>query len=429
MSSEDRTQTEQLSGDSGAPPEPVRLEVSDGPAKGASCVLRAGTVFVGSDEGCDLKLDDPSVSRQHLSVELLGGAVRVADLNSRNGTVYLGAKIRDARVPVGGSVKLGRSTLRFLPMQAEAPLSERTELFGMVGRSAAARRLFAQLERIGPTDATVLIQGASGTGKDAAARALHALSPRAKEPFIVVALGSVNPNLIESELFGHARGAFTGADRVRVGAFESAGAGTLVLDGVSELPVELQAKLLRVLEARELTRVGENVVRPVRARVLASSQAQLADEVRAGRFRQDLYFRLNVVQIDVPPLAERAEDIPLLAQHFARQVSGIDVKLAASTLAALQCDPWPGNVRELRNAVERVLTLGELEPGTAAAPAASAAASFKEARDKILADFEKDYLTTLLTLHRGNVSQAARAAGLARSAFYRLLNRHGLEGD
>jgi DNA-binding NtrC family response regulator len=425
--SSDRTTTEQLTGDSGKPPEPVRLEVSEGPAKGATCVLRAGTVFVGSDDSCDLRVDDGSVSRQHLSVELLGSAVRVADLNSRNGTVYLGAKIRDARVPVGGSVKLGRSTLRFLPMQAEAPLSDKTELCGMIGKSAGARRLFAQLERIGPTDATVLIHGESGTGKDAATRALHALSPRAKEPFIVVAFGAVNPNLIESELFGHARGAFTGADRNRIGAFESAGGGTIVLDEIAELPLELQPKLLRVLEARELMRVGENVVRPVRARVIASSQTDLNTQVRAGRFRQDLYFRLNVVEIEIPRLADRAEDIPLLAQHFARQVSGIDVKLAPSTLAALQCDPWPGNIRELRNAVERVLMLGELDPGSALVPA-SAAASFKEARDKVLADFEKDYLSTLLTLHRGNVSHAAKAAGLARSAFYRLLNRHGLEG-
>jgi DNA-binding NtrC family response regulator len=426
--SSDRTSTEQLTGGEAVPPQPVRLEVSDGPAKGASCVVQDGTAFVGSGDDCDLKVDDPAVSRRHLSVELLGAEVRVSDLGSRNGTQYLGAKILQARVPLGGSVKLGRSTLRFMPVKADAPQSERDELFGLIGRSPPARRLFAQLERVGPTDATVLIRGQSGTGKDAAARALHALSPRAQEPFIIFSCGAVNPNLIESELFGHTRGAFTGADRARIGAIEAAGAGTLLLDDVLALPLDLQPKLLRVLESREYTRVGDSNARQAKMRVVASAQSDVQLAVREGNFREDLYFRLAVVQIEVPTLAERAEDIPLLARHFAKSLRGVDVELQPSTLAALQCDPWPGNVRELRNAVERVVALGQLEnePGPAAP---SPAQSFKDARDKVLADFEKDYLRTLLSLHRGNVSHAAKAAGLARSAFYRLLNRHDLQGN
>jgi DNA-binding NtrC family response regulator len=422
-----RGSTEQLSGEGDAHPEPIRLEVSDGPAKGARFVLKMGTAFVGSDEECDLKLDDPAVSRQHLSVELLAGAVKINDLKSRNGTVYLGAKISEARVPLGGSVKVGRSTLRFLPLQADAPQSTRSRLEGLIGESPAARALFAQLERVAPTDATVLICGASGTGKDAAARAVHTLSARAKEPYVVFSCGAVNPNLIESELFGHARGAFTGADRARVGAVESVQGGTLLLEEISALPLELQPKLLRVLESHEFSRIGEGQVRTARMRVLASTQADLAAEVAKGRFRQDLYFRLAVVVVTVPTLRERAEDIPLLARHFARQVSGVEIELTPSTLAALQCDPWPGNVRELRNAVERVAALGTLEaplPPTAA----NDSASFRQARERAMADFEKDYLRTLLTLNRGNVSRAAKAAGLARGALYRLLNRHGLTG-
>lgn len=190
-----RTWTEQLSEDE-APPEPVWIEVSDGPSQGARCLLEAGTVFVGSDAGCDLRLEDRSVSRRHLSVELLAGAVRVTDLGSRNGTQYLGAKISDARVPVGGSVKVGRCTLRFVPRKAQAP--EAPELGGLIGRSPAARRMFAQLQKLGPTDSTVLIRGESGTGKDSVARVLHALSGRASKPYVVFSCGAVNPNLIES---------------------------------------------------------------------------------------------------------------------------------------------------------------------------------------------------------------------------------------
>lgn len=418
-----RTWTEQLSDDDGAP-EPVWVEVSDGPSKGARCLLETGTVFVGSGAGCDLQVDDRSVSRRHLSVELLAGAVRVSDLGSRNGTLYLGAKISDARVPVGGAVKVGRCTLRFAPRREQA--AERPELGGLIGQSPAARRMFALIEKLGPSDSTVLLRGESGTGKDSVARVLHALSPRAKSPYVVFSCGAVNPNLIESELFGHAKGAFTGADRVRVGAVEQAGQGTLLLDEVSALPLELQPKLLRVLESRQFQRLGEGTVRQAEMRVLASTQAELEAEVKAGRFRKDLYFRLAVVELVVPALRDRAEDIPLLARHFARQVNGVDVELAGSTLAALQCDPWPGNLRELRNAVERVLALGALEEPAPAPAAGRAAASFKAARDAVLSQFEKDYLATLLGVHRGNVSHAAKAAGLARSAFYRLLNRHGL---
>jgi DNA-binding NtrC family response regulator len=424
--SKTRTWTEQLSEDDAAP-QPIWVEVSDGPAKGKRCGLETGTIFVGSDAGCDLQVDDRSVSRRHLSVELLAGAVRVSDLKSRNGTEYLGAKISDARVPIGGSVRIGRCTLRFLPRAAQAPESARAELGGLLGSSPAARRMFAAIEKLGPSDSTVLIHGESGTGKDSVARELHALSPRAKQPFVVFVCAAVNPNLIESELFGHAKGAFTGADRIRVGDVEAVGAGTLLLDEVAALPLELQPKLLRVLESREFQRVGDGQVRRAEMRVLASTQADLEAEVKAGRFRKDLYFRLAVVELVVPPLRDRAEDIPLLARHFAKQVSGVEVELAGSTLAALQCDPWPGNLRELRNAVERVLTLGALKDApveTATRPSASA--SFKAARQRVLLEFEKDYLATLLDVHRGNVSHAAKAAGLARSAFYRLLNRHGL---
>jgi len=405
--------------------EPVIVEAIEGPAKGTRIKLSAGTVSVGAHEGCDLVLSaDSAVSRQHLSVELMAGGVRVRDLGSRNGTTYLGAKIEEARVPVGGSVRVGRTVLRFTPVTQPAPVSVREQLHYLIGRSLGMQRLFALLEKLGPQESTVLIRGETGSGKDAVARTLHALSPRAQGPFVVFDCGAVNANLIESELFGHAKGAYTGADRTRAGAIESAHGGTLFLDEIGELPLELQPKLLRVLEAREFRRVGEDVPRKANVRVVSATHRDLEAFASAGKFRSDLYYRLAVAILEVPPLRNRPEDIPLLAAHFAKQCTGVDVQLAPATLAALQCDPWPGNVRELRNAVERAVTLGSLADAPSDQP--NSPTSYKEARDALLERFERDYLQALLTRHGGNVSAAAREAKLSRSQFYRLLGKHGL---
>ncbi len=407
--------------------EPVIVEAIEGPAKGQRIKLSAGTVSVGAAPECDLVLAaDSAVSRQHLSVELMAGGVRVRDLGSRNGTTYLGAKIEEARVPVGGSVRIGRTVLRFTPATQPAPVSGREQLHYLIGRSLGMQRLFALLEKLGPQESTVLIRGETGSGKDAVARTLHALSPRAQGPFVVFDCGAVNSNLIESELFGHAKGAYTGADRTRAGAIESAHGGTLFLDEIGELPLELQPKLLRVLEAREFRRVGEDVPRKANVRVVSATHRDLEAAASAGKFRSDLYYRLAVAIVEVPPLRNRPEDIPLLAAHFAKQCTGVDVQLAPATLAALQCDPWPGNVRELRNAVERAVTLGSL--ADTQSPQANSPTSYKEARDSLLDRFERDYLQALLTRHGGNVSAAAREAKLSRSQFYRLLGKHGIGG-
>ena len=415
--------TEQLGSAGGGAVAPVVVEVVDGPGKGACARLEAGTLFVGSKPECDLAIADPAISRRHLAVELLAGAVRIRDLGSRNGTYYLQARIAEARVPIGGRVRIGRSTLRFSsPSTGAAASSSREELAGLIGRSLAMRKLFALLEKVAPTDSSVLLRGETGTGKDAVARALHALSTRARAPFQVLDCGAVNPNLAESALFGHARGAFTGADKAHAGVLEAAGEGSLLLDEIGEL----QPKLLRVLESRTFQRVGETGTRRFAARVIAATHRDLERQVREGAFRQDLYFRLAVVELVVPPLRQRPEDIPILVAHFARQAAGHELKLSPETLAALQCDPWPGNVRELRNSVERVLALGALEASPGPEPASPAPASFKQTRKKLLEHFEHDCLRDLLELHEGNVSAAARASGVSRRQFYRLLDKHGL---
>jgi DNA-binding NtrC family response regulator len=417
----DRTVT--LGGNTPAQPlTELVVEAVDGPGKGVRGVLKVGTFFIGSDKGCDLVIDDEAVSRRHCALELMAGDVLVKDLGSRNGTRYLGARVTTARVPAGGSIRVGKTTLQLKPPVTEvAPASERVELGGMSGRSLAMRQIFAQLERLGPTDSAVLLTGETGAGKGAAARAMHGLSLRAKGPFHVFDCAAAHRGTVESALFGHVRGAFTGADRDRIGAVDAALGGTLFLDEVGELPLDLQPKLLRLLEAREFTPLGGAKPKAADVRVLSATHRDLKTEVAAGRFRKDLFYRLAVAEVVIPPLRERPDDIEVLAQRFAHELGGEEASLAPATLAAFRHLRWPGNVRELRNAVERVLALGE---HSVVAPPTDA--SFIEARDQALDRFEREYLEALLKQHNGQVSAAAKAAKLARSHFYRLLEKHGL---
>jgi DNA-binding NtrC family response regulator len=300
------------------------------------------------------------------------------------------------------------------------------------------------IARVAPTDLTVLVTGETGTGKELASRAIHARSGRRSGPFEVFDAGSVAPSLVEAELFGHERGAFTGAVRARAGVFERAHGGTVFLDEIGELPMPAQSALLRVLEEREVRRVGGSETRPVDVRVVAATNRDLRAEVEAGRFRRDLFYRLAVVELGLPPLRARPEDLPLLAAHllrhagFVHDVHGID----PDVLRAFEAWRWPGNVRELRNVVLRALpfchggrmTLAALPEALqvsdeeADAPALHAPVDLElhEARERILASFERHYLKTLLDRTEGNVTRAARLAGVDRKTISRLLRRHGL---
>ena len=403
--------------------EPMSLEVVAGPDAGLTHMLTAGSLTLGTGAECDVRLTDPSVSRLHATVDLLAGAVMVRDLGSKNGTHYLEARIEQARVPMGGSLRLGRTTVRFSPAQSAQPLSTKEALEGLLGRSLSMRALFSRLERLGPSDVSVLLEGETGTGKEAIARALHRLSPRAKSPFVVFDCASANAETIESGLFGHVRGAFTGADTSRDGIVASVKDGTLLLDEVGELSSALQPKLLRLLEAREFTPLGDTRSRPFTGRVVASSQKSIEGLVKAGRFRSDLMFRLGATCLRVPPLRERVEDIPLLAAHFAREFTQVDVKLSKATLAAFASERWPGNVRQLRNMVERVLMTGNDEGALSDTEDKVTDASFVVARDRLLNAFERDYLESLLARHE-HTTDAIAESKLSRSQFYRMLRRH-----
>jgi transcriptional regulator with GAF, ATPase, and Fis domain len=305
------------------------------------------------------------------------------------------------------------------------------------------RTIFGVFERIAPTDATVLLEGETGTGKDMLARAIWSSSQRAQKPFIVVDCGAVSYSLIESELFGHERGAFTGAVATRQGAFELADGGTVFLDEIGELPLDVQPKLLRVLETKEYRRVGGNKPLHSNVRVIAATKRDLQREVQGGKFREDLYFRLAVVPVTVPPLRARREDIPLLVQAVMKASAAPDLNVTTETMAALAAHDWPGNVRELRNVLERAIYMaqatGAKDLGVVALPGGSATAdaafhfepekSYRETRAKYDAEFEKRYVKWLLGRHGGNVSAAAREAKMDRKHLHDMAKKHGLRGS
>jgi DNA-binding NtrC family response regulator len=403
-------------------------------------VVDSDFVRVGSHPSNDLVIADRQVSRFHCILERSGHGFRVTDAGSLNGTWIGGARIRDADVLADCVITLGESTVRVRDANA---VSERevaaTVTFGeLTGASLPMRRLFQVLDKVAQSSADVLIEGENGTGKEVIAAELVRLGGRRQKPLIIVDCGAISPTLIESELFGHVRGAFTGALRDRAGAFEEADGGTVFLDEIGELPLDMQPKLLRALAQREIRRVGASRSTKVDIRVIAATNRRLEREVNSGRFREDLYYRLSVVTLRVPPLRERKEDIPLLVSHFLDKL-GVQDPLKVfphEALEELKRYDWPGNVRELKNHVERVIVLGEDMPLAAPADAAPRASDpgpgvdierpFKEAKEAIVERFERGYLAALLEWADGNVSRAARKAGLDRMYLHRLLQRHGL---
>jgi DNA-binding NtrC family response regulator len=394
-----------------------------GPDAGRHFDAHEGTVLIGTHPDCQLQLSDTLVSRRHCALELGSQRVKVRDLGSKNGTKYLGARLTSLEVPLGGSIELGETTLGVLPRLAEGALSIQHAFGALLGRSTSMRRLFAKLEQVAPTDATVLLRGETGTGKETVARALHAASPRAAGPFVVLDCGSTSTALVQPMLFGHVRGSFTGAVKDATGLIEAANGGVLFLDEVASLSTEVQPMLLRVLESRTYQRVGEGKSRSSDFRLLATTTEDLGALASRGVFRSDLFYRLSAIALDLPPLRERLEDVPLLARAFAQRLKP-GAKLSPTALAALSAWRWPGNVRELRNAVERLLTLGEesLHQTRTGEPE-----DFHAARVKALAAFEKSYLEALLDKHDGSATAAAREAGIARSYLYKLLETHALD--
>jgi DNA-binding NtrC family response regulator len=388
---------------------------------------------IGSHPSNDLVIDDPTVSRFHCELAIAGSRVRVRDLDSRNGTAIGELGITDALVPAGTTLVLGNSTVRVDVDPGVAEIESAEQFGGLVGTSAAMREVFSQLAKIALSDATVLVEGETGTGKEGIAKAVHDAGSRAKGPFVVLDCGAIPAPLLEAELFGHEAGAFTGATDRRIGVFEQASGGTLFLDEIGELPLELQPKLLRALESREIRRVGGRASIACDLRIVAATNRDLRAEVNGGSFRADLYYRLAVIKLLLPPLRDRAGDMPLLVDHLLRDI-GAAASIAAelshpSFVALLAAAPWPGNVRELRNHLEQCVVFGERRaPSSPSTPHPAERVDptlpYEVARRQALDAFERDYVTQALARHAGNVAAAARAAGVNRTYFHRLLSRH-----
>jgi DNA-binding NtrC family response regulator len=421
-------------------PVALKLAVVSGPEYGKQIALEKGRYRIGKQRDNDLVLSDSAVSRRHLSVEVLRSGCRFRDEDSTNGSFFGGSRFSILEAPVGAVVRIGRTELQVLPVSRALPLppSERTRFGALVGSSLVMRQAFGLLERAAASDADVLIQGETGTGKELAAEGLHRDGPRAGCPFVICDLAATTPNLIESELFGHVRGAYTGAVSDRAGAFERASSGTLFLDEIGDLSLELQPRLLRALERRQIKRVGGDRYQSVDVRVVAATHKKLDEEVKAGRFRADLFHRLAVVTVVLPPLRERLDDLPLLVAEMLGRAGRSAPKgtiLSSETELLLRAYDWPGNVRELRNVIDRAVKMGtdpvvparrDSRESTPPPKDPDAGLPFMLAKERLVAAFERDYLAALIERSQGNVNLAARESGIAREYLQRLLKKHGL---
>lgn len=416
-----------------------RLTVVDGAAR-QTRESSSPRCSIGSQEGNDLVLSEPTVSRFHCEVAIDAEGARIRDLGSRNGTVVDGVRVVEAFLRGGSLIKLGPVTVRFdfLGQMSKLPVSTSTSFHGLVAGSVPMRMALAFIERAAASEMTVLLNGETGTGKGKVAEAIHRGSARAAKPFLVVDCAAIPGNLLESELFGHEKNAFTGAHDRRIGVFEEASGGTVFLDEIGELPIELQPKLLRVLESREVRRVGSNHHQKVDVRLVAATHRDLRAEVNAGRFRADLYFRLAVLRIELPPLRARPEDIPALVETLLASIAAKPEEIrelcTPEFFADLKRGAWPGNVRELRNHLERCLVFREalpvtdgLTPSSPVEPSVDARMPYATARRRAIESFEQAYVRELIALHGGRFTEAAAAAEVDRVYLHKLARRHGVK--
>jgi DNA-binding NtrC family response regulator len=414
--------------------------VIKGPDRGESVRLQENKpVFFGSSPTCEMVLSDKTVSRRHMSAELSGDEVIVRDNESTNGTFIQGSRFKEINIGFGAEVKLGRTVIKFLPdEEVVEPEPSAEESFGhLLGSDTKMRQMFKLLQDVAATDATVLIEGETGTGKELIAEEVHNHSLRRNGPFVVFDCGAVPRELIESALFGHVKGSFTGAITDRRGAFAEANGGTIFLDEIGEMALDLQPSLLRVLDKRAVRKVGSNTYEKIDVRVVAATNRDLRSEVAKKAFREDLYYRLAVIRVSVPPLRERGSDIPLLVSHFIQQFSS-DRPLQATPedLARIQRHSWPGNVRELRNTMERACLLSRgdtlniddaLQEDSAPALGIRTDLPFKEAKGQLVEMFEREYIEDLMRRHKMNLSAAAREAQIDRKHLRELIRKYGLD--
>ncbi|HCU25835.1 MAG TPA: Fis family transcriptional regulator [Deltaproteobacteria bacterium] len=428
-----------------------QLRVIAGPDEKKKFDLNRKSTRIGKKEENDIVLLDNTVSRHHVEIEMTSDSYLLKDMNSTNGTFINGLKVKEAYLSPGDVIKIGNTEIEFVAFDEKVRIepSPHHQFGELVGKSRKMRQIFSLLEKVSPSLATVIIEGETGTGKELVARAIHESSLRKDKPLVVFDCSAVAPTLIESELFGHEKGAFTGAIKQRKGAFEAAYGGTIFLDEIGELSLDMQPKLLRALEQREVKRVGSNERVVLDVRVVCATNRDLRKEVDEGRFREDLYYRLSVVKVHLPALRERIEDIPLIIKKFlehGRFNRTEDGKLKVlrvedDALKLLQRYQWPGNVRELANVIERVVSMADGETISAAnlsyvfqemehmvepteKMSIDTSLPFKEAKQRVVEVFERDYLEELLERNNFNVSRASREAKIDRKHLRNLLKKY-----
>ncbi len=421
----------------------AEVAVKSGPDAG-SFKIGPGGMLVGSGGDCDVQLSDKLVSRHHLELRAQEQGVRVVDLDSTNGTLFAGARVGELLLTSDAVLTVGDTPLsvRLLAEPLDISVSPRTEFGTAIAHSPALRHVFALLEKAAESNVTVLLEGASGTGKDIMALALHEESKRSDGPFVVVDCGAIPEGLVESELFGHRKGAFTGASQNRAGAFEQAHGGTVFLDEIGELPIEAQPKLLRALENRSFRSVGGAELIKVDVRVIAATNQRLREMVRKRTFREDLFYRLAVVHVRLPRLGDRPEDVVPLAKRFLRSATGDQEATVPADLARLLTSyNWPGNARELRNVIERFATFDQTDArllfGAAEDRPEAAIGDFSgmhriayhDAKKQVMEAFHNAVLPRALERAGGSVAQAAEQLGLPRASLYRMLQQLRDEDD
>jgi DNA-binding NtrC family response regulator len=406
---------------------------------GEELPIDVDALVVGRDDGAGVRLDDPEVSAVHCELRAVNEGVLVRDLGSTNGTFVGALRVREVIVTSKTEVTVGETRLVVEPSAKQKVDLGYTDRFGaLVGASPKMRRMFGVLERVAKTPLSILILGETGTGKEVVARSVHDASDRKAGPFVVVDCGSIPQSLAESLLFGHEKGAFTGASERKKGALAEADSGTLFLDELGELPIDLQPKLLRALAERQVKRVGGSSFEPIDVRVLAATRRDLATEMNAGRFRSDLFFRIAQVRVELPPLRERLDDLPTLIEDICKrtgrpEAAGIVLDWIDRRLGSYD---WPGNVRELVNvaqvaatladtpeAIDDVLTLARNDATDVQRPQTA----FAEAKRGAIAAFERDYFTHLARGAKGNVSEMARQSGMERHHVRAYLRKYGID--
>lgn len=427
-----------------------KLVVMEGDDTGLETTIDKGVIHIGTSERADMSLKDDTVSREHAEIQKTKEGYLLKDLGSTNGTFVGGLKVKEAFLATGTLIKVGKTKIKFTPKDEKLEIypSKKTKFGDIVGKSLEMRRIFGILEKVAPTNISAVVIGETGTGKELIAKAIHSSSQRAKKPFVVFDCSAVAPTLVESELFGHEKGSFTGATTTRQGAFEIANGGTIFLDEIGEMNLDLQPKLLRALEQGEIKRVGADKPRYVDVRVVCATNRDLKEEVKKSRFREDLYFRISVVQVNLPPLRKRMDDLELLVKYFidlnlkgGQEAKKTVTDIDEEAMRLLHDYSWPGNIRELKNAIDRAISfcegttitikdmpeyLRERSVITGSHPKIDGQLPFKEAKERWVESFERDYLIDLLRKNDLNISKAAKEAGIDRKSVQRLLKKYNL---